>query len=369
MGARPCEHCGAEFIPLFRHSRFCSPACNTKHCSSVQSTKRLTGVIRHCVVCCGKFEPPNRSTRTCGEACEEMRGTVTRVGAYCSICGEKFLPRNKTYSACSKACMVVVARRAHARELTCDQCGTTFSAVGKGRCKRCQSCRAKGRPRKKSKTPCDWCGEMFTHVNADARFCSHKCSSLGINSEGIGNSVDVGVYRQKLIDYVLSCDYAPTLEEVCYESGISSTWVSRKLKWTVDDLFAAAGRSNEHIFASKFEEQVYRALLGVGLKSDDITRQAKFDGLRGKSGRWPLRYDFYIPGLNLLVEADGQQHTAGTIYHSETLARNDARKNEYAKTNGISLVRIPYKWHYKKVYECVCQRVAPLYRKVHSKAL
>ena len=65
-----------------------------------------------------------------------------------------------------------------------------------------------------------------------------------------------------------------------------------------------------------------------------------------------LRYDFFIPSLNLLIEYDGEQHfmpvtfggmskKAALRVHSEVVLR-DKRKNRLAKRHGYKLLRIKY---------------------------
>jgi very-short-patch-repair endonuclease len=59
-----------------------------------------------------------------------------------------------------------------------------------------------------------------------------------------------------------------------------------------------------------------------------------------------LRYDFYLPNQNLLIEYDGQQHYMpinyfGGKYIFEYLKENDKIKTEYALNNNIKLLRIP----------------------------
>lgn len=58
-----------------------------------------------------------------------------------------------------------------------------------------------------------------------------------------------------------------------------------------------------------------------------------------------LRFDFYIPKYNLIIEFDGDQHNKATGWGRESFERteiNDQIKNEYCKLNKINLVRIPY---------------------------
>jgi len=61
-----------------------------------------------------------------------------------------------------------------------------------------------------------------------------------------------------------------------------------------------------------------------------------------------LRFDFYIPNLNIIIEYDGIQHFIpvkrfGGIKGLEQNQLRDKIKNEYCKLNNIKLLRICYK--------------------------
>lgn len=64
-------------------------------------------------------------------------------------------------------------------------------------------------------------------------------------------------------------------------------------------------------------------------------------------GKRVLRFDFYIPDKNLLIEYDGKQHYEpveffGGMESFEIQKKNDAIKTSYAKNNNIKLLRLPY---------------------------
>lgn len=73
--------------------------------------------------------------------------------------------------------------------------------------------------------------------------------------------------------------------------------------------------------------------------------QKRFDGLIYKES---LRFDFYLPQHNLVIEFDGQLHFeasdyfGGAKYLKETQTK-DKIKNKYCKKNNIKLLRISYK--------------------------
>lgn len=76
----------------------------------------------------------------------------------------------------------------------------------------------------------------------------------------------------------------------------------------------------------------------------DFVSQKKFENCKHKK---QLSYDFYIENRNLLIEYDGQHHFIpitkyGSDIEFENFKIKDGIKNEYAKNNGIKLIRIPY---------------------------
>jgi hypothetical protein len=59
-----------------------------------------------------------------------------------------------------------------------------------------------------------------------------------------------------------------------------------------------------------------------------------------------LRFDFYLPEQNTLIEYDGEQHFVKRGKYGEgyeNYQRNDKIKNQYCKDNNIKLIRIHYK--------------------------
>lgn len=72
--------------------------------------------------------------------------------------------------------------------------------------------------------------------------------------------------------------------------------------------------------------------------------------MRGiKNGK--LRYDFFIPMYNTLIEFQGKQHYeivdfSGDVdvsqYNYFRQQEHDQRKREYAESNGYNLLEIPY---------------------------
>ena len=63
-----------------------------------------------------------------------------------------------------------------------------------------------------------------------------------------------------------------------------------------------------------------------------------------------MRYDFYLPEHNLLIEYDGEFHYENTSLGNDLKRQKeyDQIKNYYAKSKGIELIRIPY-WDFNNI--------------------
>ena len=76
-------------------------------------------------------------------------------------------------------------------------------------------------------------------------------------------------------------------------------------------------------------------------------KEKTFKGLIGDNNT-PLRYDFFLPEFNVLIEFDGEQHFRyNSIFYKdkesfEEQQHRDLIKNNFAKENHIVLIRIPY---------------------------
>ena len=79
----------------------------------------------------------------------------------------------------------------------------------------------------------------------------------------------------------------------------------------------------------------------------EFNPQHPFPGLRNIK---QLKCDVYIPIVNLVIEVDGEGHREACFGSTpeekqknfEDTVRNDAIKDNYAKVNGINMLRIPY---------------------------
>ncbi len=82
----------------------------------------------------------------------------------------------------------------------------------------------------------------------------------------------------------------------------------------------------------------------------EYIHQKTFADCKGKT-KWRLKFDFFLPKKNILIEFDGTQHFQAGVHFGnyiftqkdfDALQKRDQVKNDYAKNNGYKLVRIPY---------------------------
>lgn len=92
------------------------------------------------------------------------------------------------------------------------------------------------------------------------------------------------------------------------------------------------------------EEKIRNILINNNI---NFEAQKTFPDLRANN-IWFYRYDFYLPDYNRLIEFDGEQHYSysgkgwNTEEYFKKVQYSDQIKNEYALSNHIDLIRIPY---------------------------
>lgn len=102
---------------------------------------------------------------------------------------------------------------------------------------------------------------------------------------------------------------------------------------------------------SRGERAIEKFLVEQNIK---FAQQQTFKDCRSKKN-FPLRYDFYLPNHNILIEYDGEFHYKEMDLRNSDLSyqqENDKIKDEYAKENNIKLLRIPY-WEFDNIEEII----------------
>ena len=112
--------------------------------------------------------------------------------------------------------------------------------------------------------------------------------------------------------------------------------------------------------SSMGEQKIVLELERLGyIFQKDFFKEKIFDDLKGE--KQYLRFDFYIPSKNLLIEYDGEQHfKPKEIFGGEKeftkRKRYDKIKTEYAKKNGYKLIRIPF-YDFDKIGEILNESI------------
>ena len=246
------------------------------------------------------------------------------------------------------------------KDYKCDQCDATFSSIGKkdrhidavhDKIKNCE---------------CDRCGAWFysnshleIHIKAvHDKIKDYKCDRCDASFSSIGKKYrHVKAVHDKIKDY--KCDQCLY---VCAERCILRHHVKVVHDKIKDHKCDQCPYSAATAYRLKRHQKICTGVLNksggefavmkvLDLQELEYKDEYSFNKCRGTTGTL-LRFDFYIPSLNICIEFDGKQHYIpvrfGGISHEaavEALAtcqKNDQIKNEYCEANDIPLLRIPY---------------------------
>ena len=160
-------------------------------------------------------------------------------------------------------------------------------------------------------------------------YCSRSCATTAQRG-----GLTKAKVEEEIVAYVINKGRYSTLIEIQKGIGRSSKTLT-KFGISIKDLQATLG-----IFKAKshFESAVYSVLTK---EFDNVICEVTSEDLLSPKG-YPLRIDFYIPELNLFIEADGTQHTdANNPWYNEYYVECDNLKSVYCNKIG-TLLRIPY---------------------------
>lgn len=348
---RDCAVCGEPFSTSRSAVRVCSTPCSKLH--HLEKLRLPMLPARPCQECGAQFMPKNKNSNFCQATCRQAfnRKKAKERGrqrvdaeASCLDCGVSFIRQNSLTKFCPTCCQKRRIGGNKTRTAECKHCQRLFSSSGRGRALYCGPCREKypstiPRP---SKEPCVQCGKPFTHKRMDARFCSFKCSSLWINATGQGPRHDDGELLARIVSVINSHERCLSQEELLAQVGISHQTLQTR-EWSMEFLYNQADRTYDApVLDSRFADRVYSVLSEI-VTDMEMEPDKPLPGMRGfKDGE--LRADIFIKDLNLIVEADGGQHQdgRGDLDQLAYIRANDRLKDLYAAANGITLIRIPY---------------------------
>lgn len=194
---------------------------------------------------------------------------------------------------------------------------------------------------------CAHCGNTFSREYTGTQgyqyflkttHCSKSCAVKA--SKG----VDKDSLEKEAVTFIEARGTYCTNTEVCKGIGRSSkTFTQHGVK--ISELNESLGFTNPK---SKFQDRVGEVL---SEEFSIVETEKQFDGLVGKTG-YPLRVDFFIPEKNMVVEADGSQHSdpkhPWREWKNGTVTEYDQIKDQFFNEQGIRICRIPYKRNLKK---------------------
>lgn len=168
-----------------------------------------------------------------------------------------------------------------------------------------------------------------SNIYHDFIYCSRSCATTAQRG-----GLTKAMIEEEVVAYVISKGRYSTLSEIQKGIGRSSKTLA-KFGISIKDLQTSLG-----IFKAKshFESVIYSVLTK---EFDDVICEVTLEDLVSPKG-YPLRIDFYIPELNLFIEADGTQHTdPNNPWYNEYCVECDNLKSDYCNKIG-ALLRIPY---------------------------
>lgn len=185
---KPCEECGAFFMPKTSAQKYCETACNWR----AKERKRVAS---------GYYQRPEVIERTRAGARESYKRTYTPkvftpVMATCAHCGEQFTKAHQHKRYCSESCVKsadIERRQKPAEVKPCKGCGQDFTVTRtmqycsvpcrnkiNRQIERDKKRAAPKQPRKPHEpqsypATCTFCQELYEARSKRSKYCSEKC--------------------------------------------------------------------------------------------------------------------------------------------------------------------------------------------------
>jgi very-short-patch-repair endonuclease len=113
---------------------------------------------------------------------------------------------------------------------------------------------------------------------------------------------------------------------------------------------------------SKWEMFINDLLIDLNI---EFVPQKRFSDCTNHKGSDMLPFDFYIPSYNLIIEYDGEHHFQpvkgwGGEEKFKTTQQNDCIKDNYCKSNNITLLRLPYTYTEEDIKNEILNILSPV---------
>lgn len=159
---------------------------------------------------------------------------------------------------------------------------------------------------------------------------------LGYNKSSPKIKVDKSNLIVAFKNYILKKARYVSQQEFVEKFKISLSYLTKSDIDTIDLNYELGYRDG----FSYMESYAFEVFTEFGIK--EIIRQKTFDDCLSDKGI-KLRFDFFLPEYNLLVELDGPQHfDKNHKYWSKSQVQRDLIKNAYVLSKSFNFIRIPW---------------------------
>jgi hypothetical protein len=281
--------------------------------------------IKKKCMCCGKdFICKNKTQRYCSSECR-----LNIKIKECVICSGKFETSSDTKETCSKEC--TIKHSENKRKLLIEE--NKKRKIYEHEKKKLYLNQIIDRV-------CENCGKVFrVKRKSQKRYCSNVCSQHDSYVK-IGRTMTHEQYVDK-VNKMYKGEIEVKSKFIFNEYPIDLKCKKCGKEYTLSNARQIFRSGCSCQSSSKGEKSISNLLDEMDIKYE---KEKTFDDLVYLSS---LRFDFYLPDHNLLIEYDGIHHFkpiekwGGKVHLYETLMKDEI-KNNYAKDNNIKLIRIPY---------------------------
>lgn len=190
--------------------------------------------------------------------------------------------------------------------------------------------------------------------------CGNRCKVCDGSSKLTTNELKIRVKNEVGNEYKVMDEYKGAHTNILFKHNNESC---KHHEWYVKPNDFMQGTRCPKCNSSKGEK-----LVSTYLNENNINYESE-KTFRGLELKGKLRYDFFIPEINILIEYDGKQHFEPVDFTSKgkewaeyqfvETKKRDKIKTDYAKQIGLKLVRIPY-WEKENIHKILDEEFSSL---------